>query len=49
MKKKSKKNPAAVKLGRAGGIARWANSTPEERIAGAQKAARARWKKARER
>ncbi|MBA2592826.1 MAG: histone H1 [Pseudomonadota bacterium] len=43
------KNPAAVKLGRAGGLkggpARAASMTPEERRKAASKAGRARWGK----
>jgi hypothetical protein len=42
------KNPAAVELGRKGGLkggkARAASMTPEERSEAARKAARARWK-----
>jgi len=42
------KNPAAVELGRKGGLkggkARAAKMTPEERSAAAKKAAEARWK-----
>lgn len=45
----SKKNPAAVALGRLGGLkggkARAAKMTPEERSEAASKAAQARWKK----
>jgi hypothetical protein len=49
-----RKNPAAVALGRLGGLAggkkgmrsRLAKSTPEERQALARKAIRARWRKA---
>lgn len=49
-----RKNPAAVALGRLGGLAggkkgirsRLAKSTPEERSALARKAVRARWRKA---
>lgn len=41
------KNPAAVELGRKGGLkggkARAANMTPEERVTAARKAAQARW------
>ena len=44
------KNPAAVALGRLGGVkggkARAAKMTPEERKESARKAAEARWKKA---
>jgi hypothetical protein len=47
--KKGKKNPAAVALGRRGGLkggkARAANLTPEQRSRIAQKAAAARWAK----
>jgi hypothetical protein len=47
------KNPAAVELGRRGGLkggkARAAKMTPEERSESARKAARARWAKKRER
>jgi hypothetical protein len=43
------KNPAAVELGRKGGLkggkARAAKLSPEERSAAARKAAQARWKK----
>jgi hypothetical protein len=46
-KAKSKKNPAAVALGRLGGLkggpARTASMTPAERKAAARKAALARW------
>jgi hypothetical protein len=46
--KKHRKNPAAVALGRRGGLkggkARAAKLTPEERREIAQKAAQARWK-----
>ncbi len=45
----STKNPAAVALGRLGGLkggrARFARMTPEQRKELAQKAARARWQK----
>ncbi len=45
------KNPAAVELGRRGGLkggkARAAKMTPEERSESARKAARARWDKKR--
>jgi hypothetical protein len=53
MAKKSmiKKNPAAVALGRLGGLkggpARAAKMTPEERTAAARKAVLARWSKKR--
>ena len=44
------KNPAAVTLGRLGGVkggkARAAKMTPEERAESARKAAQARWKRA---
>jgi hypothetical protein len=47
-----KRNPAAVELGRLGGLkggkARAANMTPDERRKSAQVAAQARWKKAQE-
>jgi len=39
----SVKDPAAVTLGRRGGLARAARLTPEERTASAKLAARARW------
>ena len=39
----SKKNPAAVTLGRKGGIARAKKLSIEERSAIAKKAAKARW------
>lgn len=43
------KNPAAVALGRKGGLkggkARWANLTPEQRAEAATLAAQARWRK----
>ena len=46
----STKNPAAVALGRLGGLkggkARFSKMTPEQRKELAQKAAQARWKKA---
>jgi hypothetical protein len=38
------KNPAAVELGRIGGKARASKLSSKKRAAGAQKAARARWK-----
>jgi hypothetical protein len=45
----NEKNPAAVELGRRGGLrggkARAARMTPEERSAAASKAAKARWSK----
>jgi hypothetical protein len=41
----TKKNPAAVQLGRRGGKAAAKNRTPEEREEHARKAARARWAK----
>ena len=44
-----RKNPAAVALGRKGGKARVLAQTAEERKASAQKAAKARWAKAKER
>lgn len=48
----SKKNPAAVALGRLGGLkgghARAATLTPEERSESARKAVQARWEKARQ-
>jgi len=40
---KPKKNPAAVELGRRGGRARAANTTPEERRESASNAARTKW------
>jgi hypothetical protein len=47
-----KKNPAAVELGRRGGLkggkARAAKMTPEERSESARKAANARWAKERQ-
>ena len=47
-----KKNPAAVELGRRGGLkggkARAAKMTPEERSESAHKAANARWAKERQ-
>lgn len=43
----SPKNKAAVELGRRGGKARVRNQTAEERKASAQRAADARWAKAR--
>ena len=49
MATKSKKNPAAVALGRLGGMkggpARTASMTPAQRKAAARKAALARWSK----
>lgn len=49
--KPKKKNPAAVMLGRLGGLkgghARAAKMTPEERSESARKAVQARWEKAR--
>ena len=49
-KKRHRKNPAAVALGRRGGLkggkARAAKLTPEQRSEIAQKAAMARWKQA---
>jgi hypothetical protein len=43
------KNPAAVALGRKGGVkggkSRWANLTPEQRSEAASLAAQARWRK----
>lgn len=48
----NKKNPAAVMLGRLGGLkggkARAAKMTPEERSESARKAVQARWEKARQ-
>jgi hypothetical protein len=41
----SGKNPAAVALGRLGGLKRTQQLTPEQRKELAQKAARERWKK----
>jgi hypothetical protein len=50
--KPKKKNPAAVMLGRLGGLkgghARAAKMTPEERSESARKAVQARWEKARQ-
>lgn len=50
--KPKKKNPAAVMLGRLGGLkggyARAAKLTPEERSESARKAVQARWAKARQ-
>ena len=44
-----KRDPAAVQLGRKGGLkggkARWANVTPEQRSEAAALAAQARWRK----
>lgn len=49
-KPSSKKNPAAVMLGRLGGLkggpARAAKMTPEERSESARKAVHARWERA---
>lgn len=51
-KHSTKKNPAAVMLGRLGGLkgghARAAKMTPEERSESARKAVQARWEKARQ-
>lgn len=51
-KTSTKKNPAAVMLGRLGGLkgghARAAKMTPEERSESARKAVQARWEKARQ-
>jgi len=48
----AKKNPAAVMLGRLGGLkgghARAAKMTPEERSESARKAVQARWERARQ-
>jgi len=48
----SSKNPAAVELGRLGGLkggkARWKGTTKKERSEAARKAARVRWKKKRD-
>jgi general stress protein YciG len=41
----SRKNPAAVSLGRKGGKATAKNRTPEERAEAARKAVEARWAK----
>jgi hypothetical protein len=41
----TRKNPAAVALGRKGGKARVKNQTPEQRIESASRAANARWAK----
>ncbi len=46
-KKKRKKNPLAVALGKRGGLARARNLTKEEHVALARKAALARWSRAR--
>jgi len=46
VKRKKRKNPAAVALGRKGGKARVKNLSPEERSESARKAVQARWKKA---
>jgi hypothetical protein len=46
-KKSTKKNPAAVALGRKGGLATAKNLTRAERTAIGRKAARARWAKER--
>lgn len=46
MTKKKRKNPAAVALGRRGGLARRHKMTAEQRSAIARKAALARWRKA---
>jgi hypothetical protein len=50
--REARKDPAAVALGRRGGLkggaARAASMTPAQRSASAKKAARARWKKSRE-
>lgn len=43
---KKKKDPAAVKLGRRGGIKRAEKLTPERRLEIAKKATNTRWKKA---
>jgi hypothetical protein len=43
----SRKNPAAVSLGRKGGKATAKNRTPEERAEAARKAVEARWAKQR--
>jgi len=42
------KDPAAVKLGRKGGLARKRNLTPEQLSAIGKRAAAARWKKQKE-
>jgi hypothetical protein len=44
--KKTRKNPAAVALGRKGGRNSRVNLTPEQRTELAQRAAAARWEKA---
>ena len=44
--KRKRKNPAAVALGRLGGLHSRVNFTPEQRTALARKAALARWGKA---
>ena len=41
--KKQRKNPAAVELGRRGGLARRTKMTPEQRSEIARKAVTARW------
>ena len=45
MQAMTRKDPAAVALGRKGGQARVRNQTPEERTASARRAAEARWAK----
>jgi len=45
MQRMSRKNPAAVSLGRKGGKARAKSTTPEQRSDIARKGAAARWKK----
>jgi hypothetical protein len=42
---KARKNPAAVQLGRLGGLARAKSQTKAERTALARKAVKARWRK----
>jgi hypothetical protein len=42
----TRKDPAAVSLGRRGGKARVKNQTPEQRKESARRAAQARWAKA---
>ena len=48
-KRKRKKNPAAVELGKRGGWKRVKNQTPEERSESARWAITERWRKDRER
>ncbi len=46
MERKRKKDPGAVALGRKGGKAYAAKTSPEQRSEAARKAVQARWKKA---